>query len=210
MKLIIATPSPYARKVRIALIEKKIDYEEIIDVPWNENTLTENKNPLGKIPILLLENKPPLFDSKLIINFLDNYVDDPLMYPTNTDENLKAKLIEIVADGICDALVLICLEKTRTENLISQNWIDRQEKKIFDGFDYIEKDLGQKQYFVGNHFNIADVSVFSCLGFVHLRFPSFQWKEKYPNLKKYWNKHKLRESLIKTIPKKQIVNKITY
>ena len=61
MKLIIATPSPYARKVRVILREKNIDFEEIIDVPWNTDTLTLGVNPLGKIPILLRDGHEPLF-----------------------------------------------------------------------------------------------------------------------------------------------------
>ena len=53
MKIIIATLSPYARKARVALREKKIDFEEVIDILWNVNTLTKGINPLGKIPVLL-------------------------------------------------------------------------------------------------------------------------------------------------------------
>ena len=68
MKVIIATPSPYARKVRVILREKKINFEEIIDNPWNKDTQTINLNPLGKIPILLAEHEP-LFDSKVIIQY---------------------------------------------------------------------------------------------------------------------------------------------
>ena len=78
MKLIIATPSPFARKVRVALREKKINFNEIIDVPWNTNTVTIEHNPLGKIPILLIKDKEPLFDSKVIIQILR-----PLQTKTN-------------------------------------------------------------------------------------------------------------------------------
>ena len=71
MKIIIATPSPYARKVRVVLREKKINFEEIIDNPWNKDTLTISLNPLGKIPILLRDKHEPLFDSKVIVQHLD-------------------------------------------------------------------------------------------------------------------------------------------
>ena len=73
MKVIIATPSPYARKVRVILREKDINFEEIIDIPWNSDTLTVGINPLGKIPILLSDKHEPLFDSKVISQYLDHY-----------------------------------------------------------------------------------------------------------------------------------------
>ena len=110
MKIIIANPSPYARKARVALREKKIVFEEIIDIPWNTNTLTKGINPLGKIPILLNENHEPLFDSKVIIQYLDHYKPQPLLYPKNPKDNISARLVETVADGVCDAIVLIFLE----------------------------------------------------------------------------------------------------
>ena len=70
MKLITATPSPYARKVRVVLREKNIDCKEIIDIPWNKDTLTKDFNPIGKIPILLQDEMAPLYDSKVIVQYL--------------------------------------------------------------------------------------------------------------------------------------------
>ena len=109
MKLIIATPSPYARKVRVVLREKQIDFEEIVDVPWNKDTLTKNLNPLGKIPILLEEGKEPLFDSKIIVQYLDHVNQTPLMYPKDPLDNINARVVETMADGVCDAIVLVFL-----------------------------------------------------------------------------------------------------
>ena len=128
MKLIIATPSPYARKVRVVLHEKNIEFEEIIDVPWNRDTLTKNLNPLGKIPILLEEGKEPLFDSKVIVQYLDYVNQTPLMYPKASQDNISARVIETTADGVCDAIVLVFLENSRKETLRSNDWIQRQEK----------------------------------------------------------------------------------
>ena len=109
MKIIIATPSPYARKVRVTLREKKMDFEEIIDVPWNSNTLTNGINPLGKVPVLLHGDNVPLFDSKVIIQYLDHYEPRPILYPKNPEENISARLVETIADGVCDAIVLVFL-----------------------------------------------------------------------------------------------------
>ena len=179
MKLIIATPSPFARKVRISLLEKKIKYEEIIDIPWNENTITVGVNPLGKIPILLLKNHEPIFDSKVINQYLDYLKPNPPLYPSSFQENVSAKLIETVADGVCDSIVLVFLENSRNKNLRSKNWINRQEKKIFEGIEYLSNHLKEKEFFVGNNFSIADISCFSCLKYIDLRFPKFDWRKRH-------------------------------
>ena len=205
MKLIIATPSPYARKVRVIMREKNINFEEIIDVPWNTDTLTLGINPLGKIPILLRVGHEPLFDSKVIAQFLDKYKQKPLFYPKDPDENISARLVETVAEGICDSIVLLFLENSRNETLRSKTWIKRQEKKIIEGVKYLSNNLQEKKYFVGNFFNIADVSVFTCLEYLDLRFSKFKWRDSYQNLVSYWLIHKNRQSFIETKPVAQVI-----
>ena len=81
-------------------------------------------------------------------------------------------------------------------------------KKIFEGVEYLSQHLDEKIYFVGNHFNIADVSGFSCLEYLDLRFPQFKWRNKYKNLLKYWNIHKDRESFKETKPITQIIESL--
>ena len=147
MKLITATPSPFARKVRVALFEKNISYEEIIDIPWNLDTKTNGINTLGKIPILLLKDQEPMFDSKVINQYLDYLEPNPLLYPRSFQENISARLLETVADGICDSVVLVFLENSRNKDLRSKNWIKRQEKKIFKGVEYLSNYLKNKQFF---------------------------------------------------------------
>ena len=179
--------------------------EEIIDNPWNKDTLTISLNPLGKIPILLRDKHEPLFDSKVIIQYLDFHKPKPLFYPLNTGENISVRLIETVADGICDSIVLLFLENSRNETLRSKNWIKRQEKKIFEGVKYLSSYLNERKYFVGNYFNIADVSVYSCLEYLDLRFSKLKWRDKFPNLKTYWSIHKDRTSFKETTPLAQII-----
>ena len=208
MKLIIATPSPFARKIRVIMREKKIKFEEIIDVPWNTNTLTRGLNPLGKIPILIREEHGPLFDSKVIAQYLDNFKPNPLFYPTNLEENTYAKLLETVADGICDSIVLIFLENSRKEALRSKTWVKRQEKKICEGIKFLSYNLKEKKYFVGNFFSIADISVFTCLEYLDLRFPKFKWRDKYQNLVSYWEIHQNRQSFVETKPVAQIIESL--
>ena len=205
MKLIIATPSPFARKARVVLREKNFAFEEIIDVPWNKDTLTKDFNPLGKIPILLQEDAEPLYDSTVIVQYLENLKQCPRMFPLDAKDHIQARLIEATSDGVCDAVVLIYLEHSRSENLRSNAWIKRQEKKIFKGIEYLSDNLGNKKYFLGSDFTIAEVSTISCLEYLDLRFPKFDWRTKHPNLENYWQIHKDRKSFLETKPSAQII-----
>ena len=205
MKLIIATPSPFARKVRVVLREKNFAFEEIIDVPWNKDTLTKDFNPLGKIPILLQEDAEPLYDSTVIVQYLENLKQCPRMFPLDAKDHIQARLIEATSDGVCDAVVLIYLEHSRSENLRSHAWIKRQEKKIYKGIEYLSDNLGNKKYFLGSDFTIAEVSTISCLEYLDLRFPKFDWRTKHPNLENYWQIHKDRKSFLETKPSAQII-----
>ena len=205
MKLIIATPSPFARKARVVLREKNFAFEEIIDVPWNKDTLTKDFNPLGKIPILLQEDAEPLYDSTVIVQYLENLKQSPRMFPLDAKDHIQARLIEATSDGVCDAVVLIYLEHSRSENLRSHAWIKRQEKKIYKGIEYLSDNLGNKKYFLGSDFTIAEVSTISCLEYLDLRFPKFDWRTKHPNLENYWKIHKDRKSFFETKPSAQII-----
>ena len=205
MKLITATPSPYARKVRVVLREKNIDCEEIIDIPWNKDTLTKDLNPIGKIPILLQDEMAPLYDSKVIIQYLEYLKQELRMYPLDPKDNISARLIEATFDGVCDAVVLVFLENSRNKNLRSNDWVKRQEKKIYKGIEYLSGDLRNKNYFIGNGFSIADVCGISCLEYLDLRFSKFNWRREYPNLENYWHIHRDRKSFLETKPSTQII-----
>ena len=205
MKLIIATPSPFARKARVVLREKKFTFEEIIDVPWNKDTITKDLNPLGKIPILLQQDAEPLYDSTVIVQYLENLKKSPRMFPLDAKDHIQARLIEATSDGVCDAVVLIYLEHSRSKNLQSNAWINRQEKKIYKGIEYLSDNLGNKKYFLGNNFTIAEVSTISCLEYLDLRFPKFDWRTKHSNLEDYWQIHKDRKSFLETKPSAQII-----
>ena len=130
MKLIGSLTSPYVRKVRVVLAEKKIDYDFEVDSPW----LTENKvsdvNPLGKIPVLVLDDNTVLFDSRVIVEYLDNVAPNNKLMPAPNRERSEVRRWEAVADGVCDAAALVFLEKKRPPGQQSADWIARQEDKI--------------------------------------------------------------------------------
>lgn len=111
LKLISATPSPYARKVRIALAEKGLAFELLTEVPWHGTTLTPRHNPLEKLPVLILEDGTSVYESSFILQWLELMHPDPPLLPDGIDGKLAARRLEVLCDGVCDALVLTFFER---------------------------------------------------------------------------------------------------
>ncbi len=186
-RLIISTTSPYARKARIAALEKSIEVEIVNDVPWNEDTGVIALNPLGKVPVLVTEDGEALYDSRVIVEYFDSFPGTQL-FPDKSEERLKVKHLEALADGIMDAALVVFAERRKRPNELQyQWWIDRQFGKIHRGLKHLDELLDDKQHFFGNRLTVADIAVASALGYVGLRFSEdFDWQTLYPNLAKFY------------------------
>ena len=204
LKLISATPSPYSRKVRIALAEKSIPFELLTEVPWDSTTQTPQFNPLEKLPVLILENGKSVYESHFILEFIEAKYTSALQLLPKNDVNsaLFAKQIEVVADGICDALVLMFFEKQRGDGKLSEEWMARQRRKVDGGL----KALGKEKFFVNDTFGLADVAVGSVLGYLKVRFPEHPWRETYPHLTRYSENIEERQSFKDTVPTPQNIS----
>ena len=201
MKLIGSLTSPFVRKVRIVLAEKKIDYEFVIDSPWSPESGVANLNPLGKIPVLALDDDTSLFDSRVISEYLDNVAPNNKLMPSTNRERTEVKRWEALADGICDAAALIFLEKKRPAEQQSSEWIVRQQNKIIAGLDYMAAELGDSNWCMGTHFSLADIAAGCALGYLAFRFPEIDWQEKHPNLARLYEKLAHRPAFAETMPK---------
>ena len=201
MKLIGSLTSPFVRKVRIVLAEKKIDYEFVIDSPWTPDSGVANLNPLGKIPVLSLDDDTVLFDSRVISEYLDNVAPNSKLMPATNRERTEVKRWEALADGICDAAALIFLEKKRPPEQQSAEWIFRQNAKIIAGLEYMAEQLGDQSWCMGTHFSMADIAAGCALGYLAFRFPEIDWNVKHPNLARLHEKLKLRAAFADTQPK---------
>jgi glutathione S-transferase len=208
MKLIIAKPSPYARKARVALLEKAIPFETEIDMPWNPGTGAPRFNPLGKIPILILDDGRVVHDSKVIVEYLETLDRPPRLLPADPLLRLAHKQIEATADGVCDAVVLIVLERSRKPGLQSGDWIARQRHKVEAGTSALAQELGSKQWFVGGEFGLADVAVGCMLGYLDLRLPEFAWRTRHPHLGVFAERIFARPSFVATIPETQQITEV--
>jgi len=201
MKLIGSLASPYTRKVRIVLAEKKIDYDFEIDNPWKADAKAAKLNPLGKVPALLLDDGRTLFDSRVIVGFLDNASPISRLVPAGNREGVEARRWEALADGVLDAGVLARLENQREAKLRSAPWIERQMGKVRAGLAAMDSELGDKPWCVGNGYTLADIALGVCLGWLDFRYPKMDWRKDQANLARAFAKLSERQSFSDTLPK---------
>jgi glutathione S-transferase len=200
MKLIGSLTSPFVRKVRIVLAEKKIEYDFALDSPWTPETNVPNINPLGKIPVLVLDDETVLFDSRVIAEYLDNVAPNNKLMPAQNRERTEVKRWEALADGLCDAAALVFLEKKRPAKEQGADWIVRQEDKINRSIDYMTEHLGENGWCTNTHFTLADIATGCALGYLAFRFPEIDWSERHPNLARLYAKLMLRPAFAETVP----------
>ena len=203
MKLLGSTSSPYVRKVRVVLAEKKLDYSFVPENVWAADTTIGESNPLGKVPCLVMEGAEALFDSRVIVEYLDTLSPVGKLIPPVGRERAEIKTWEALADGLLDAAVLARLEATwagRTKAQRSQAWIDRQMGKINAALKAMSRGLGEKPFCGGIHLSLADIAVGVALGYLDFRFPQIDWRSTYPNLVRLHDKLMQRASFVDTAP----------
>jgi glutathione S-transferase len=203
MKLIGAITSPYVRKVRIVMAEKKLDYQFLPEDVWSADTKIAASNPLGKVPCLVMEGGEAVFDSRVIVEYLDTLSPVGKLIPASGRERAEVKTWEALADGVLDASILARLEATwtgRSEEQRCGAWIDRQMDKVHGALKSMSQGLGEKPFCSGIHLSLSDVAVGCALGYLDFRFPSIDWRTPYPNLAKLGDKLALRQSFADTRP----------
>jgi glutathione S-transferase len=203
MKLIGSIGSPYVRKVRIVLAEKRLDYQFITEDVWAAATQIGASNPLGKVPCLVMEGAEAMFDSRVIAEYLDTLSPVGKLIPAPGRERAEVKTWEALADGLLDASILARLEATwpgRSEGQRSEAWIDRQLGKIDAALAAMARGLGDKPFCSGIHFTLSDVAVGCALGYLDFRFPQIDWRTPHPNLTKLSDKLVLRQSFVDSRP----------
>jgi glutathione S-transferase len=201
MKLIGSLASPFVRKTRIVLAEKKIDYQLVLENVWVPETTIHTFNPIGKIPCLVLEDGEAVFDSRVICEYVDTLSPVGKLIPPSGRERVEVRCWEALADGMLDAAVLIRNEFTvRPAALRSADWIARQQRKIDEGLIAMSQGLGSKPWCAGNHYTIADVALGCALSYLDFRMPDLNWRDANPNLDKHLQKLSLRQSFIDTVP----------
>ena len=201
MKLLGSVTSPFVRKARIVLAEKKIEYTFEPDNPWDEKSRVPDANPLGKVPVLVLEDDSTLFDSRVIVEFLDSVSPISRLIPANNREKIEVKRWEALADGVLDAAVMVVLERRRPAKQKSEPTIARQMEKIDRGLAVMSRDLGDKPWCTGNAFTLADIACGAALGYLDFRLGAYDWRVLHANLAKLAVKLAERASFADTAPR---------
>ena len=200
LKLIASTTSPYARKVRIALAEKKIEYQMVESSGWSPGNPVHAWNPLGKLPVLILDDGTHLYDSRVIVEYIDLVSPVSRLIPEPARQRIAVKKWEALADGVCDASSAIVIERRRPANLQSDEWIARQRRKIDEGTAELARELGERAWCHGEGYSLADIATGAALGYLDLRFAELDWRDLYPNLARLADKLDKRPSFADTAP----------
>lgn len=203
MQLIGSLTSPYVRKVRIVMAEKKLDYQFVLEHVWAPDTRIQDYNPLGKVPCLILEAGEAVFDSRVIVEYVDMLSPVGKLIPATGRERAEVRTWEALADGVLDAAIAIRLEQTwehRPEAQRCQAWVDRHQQKINQALIAMERGLGDQAWCTGAHFSLADIAVGCALGYLDFRFPSLDWRARHPSLQRLSDKLATRASFVDTLP----------
>lgn len=200
MKLVTSLTSPYGRKARVVLLEKKIPFQLQVENPWLPDNPVALINPLGKVPVLVLEDGVSVFDSRVIVEYLDHISPVAHLIPSEPKTRMVVRGIEALADGVIDAAVAVFLERKRAPEQQSGDWLALQQKTLFRGLEALSEALGEKPWYLGNSMTLADIACGCMLGYLELRFAEIDWRGAHPNLVKLMDKLMERASFKETVP----------
>lgn len=202
--ILFGTPgSPFSRKVRIVLEEKRIPHEYIVERPSVPGSRVPQHNPLGKIPTLMRDDGRALYDSPVIVEYLDALGTGPNLIPEDFEQRIEVKRWEALGDGIAEATVLINHEyREPKEKQRDRAWFDRQRAKIDRGLALMEKDLGSNAFCFGGRFTLADIAAGYALDYLDQALPEVEWRAAHPALQRLAQRLAARESFSKTLPPK--------
>ena len=201
MKLLASLASPYTRKVRVVLAEKKIECElELVDVNPVENPANAH-NPLGKVPTLVLDDGTALYDSRVIVEFLDARAPINRLIPDETRDRVAVRRWEALADGVLDAGLLVRYETLREKRERSKAWTDKQVARIHRGMALMAKDLEGRNWCHGDRYSLADIAVGCCIGWLGFRKPGeVDWESDYAGVARHYRKLMERAAFADTVP----------
>ncbi len=201
IRLIASLTSPYVRKVRIVMAEKRLEYQMELDDVWSPNTRIQDANPLGKVPCLIMEDGGALFDSRVIVEYLDTLTPVAKLIPPNGRERAEVRTWEALGDGMLDAAILVRLEHSQRQAAQqSEQWINRQMTKVHAGIAAMGHALAEKPWCNGHAYSLADIALGCALGYLDFRFKELDWRASQPNLARHYEKIAARQSFVDTQP----------
>ena len=200
MKLIASLTSPYARKIRVMLAEKKLPFELVVDSPWEPTSTVPEINPLGKVPVLITDDGETFFDSPVLAGWLETLSVAPRLVPADPLEAVRVRQLEALADGIIDAVVIIVREGRRPEAQRSDEVVARQLQAIERGLDRFEQLATGRSWLHGDGMSLGDIAAGVMLGFIELRLPQVDWRNGRAALNALADRLFERDSFRDTLP----------
>lgn len=200
MKLIGNHASPFVRKARIVLSEKRIEYEFVIADPNGTDSPVPQLNPLGKIPVLVTDDGSALYDSSVIAEYLDTVSPVGRLIPEPGRPRIQVKRWEALSDGMQEAAVLMVVERRRPAHLQSQDWVERQARKVERALKSADQELAERAWCVGDSYSLADIALGCTLGYLDFRFADLDWRAMCPNLSRHADKLFKRPTFKATVP----------
>ena len=200
MKLVASLTSPYARKIRVMLAEKKLPFELVVDSPWEPTSTVPEINPLGKVPVLITDDGETFFDSPVLAGWLETLSVAPRLVPADPLEAVRVRQLEALADGIIDAVVIIVREGRRPEAQRSDEVVARQLQAIERGLDRFEQLATGRSWLHGDGMSLGDIAAGVMLGFIELRLPQVDWRSGRTALSALADRLFERDSFRDTLP----------
>jgi glutathione S-transferase len=200
MKLIASRTSPYARKVRVVMAEKRIECDFVEENAWNADTKVTLYNPLTKVPVLLLDDGTAVYDSRVIAEYLDGVTPVSRLIPEGGRDRLLVKRWEALGDGITDAGIAVFLERKRPAEQQGKDWIVRQLGKVETAIAAAARELGDRKFCHGENLSLGDISLACGLLWLEFRMPEIAWRATYPNLKSWVERLETRASFAESKP----------
>lgn len=212
MKLVNATPSAFGRKVAIAMMEKSIPFEQVMDVPWNDKTIVPQYSPLEQLPILVTDEGENVYDSMYILEWLERRYPTPALLPADVDGILAVKRLQLLSERLMEIIVLLVFEEQRAAP--SQAWTDRQKRKVGSGIAEVSRLVGDRVLSADQPIHYGDIAAATMLTWFDFMLGNglfagvaeAHWRQQYPNLVRYVDALEARPSFNATRPEMFVVD----
>lgn len=203
IKIFGSKTSPFTRKVRIVALEKKLDWSfECFDPLDFEKFYLGGLNPLGRVPVMMLNDNIVVFDSPVIAEYLDNLTPNKKLITANSArENMMVRRWEALADGLCDiGINSVVYESRRITDKIDENRIITGKKEILAGIELASKEFGNNEFCMGQSITLGDIALLCALDWIKFRIPDIDWQDKFENINSFYQKMLNLPSIIETSP----------
>jgi glutathione S-transferase len=204
--LINARPSPFGRKVAIAMIEKGIAYNVRYDVPWGKQTCTPEFSPLQQLPILVTEQGENIYDSTYILEWLEARYPSPSLLPADVDRRLAAKKRQLLGERLMEVAQSLIFELHRPDP--SSAWVERQTKKIFGALTELERLQSEHRVSANGSIDLGDIAIgttlllfeFVVVAGLSPPIDALLWRGRYARLTQFIVQLEKRPSFATTVP----------